>query len=428
MTVPRAHPPRPASLAFIFITALLDVLALGIILPVLPRILSGFVEGDTTRTAQLFGLFATSWAVMQFFFSPMLGALSDALGRRPLVLISNFGLGLDYILMALAPSLGWLFVGRVVSGITAASVSTVSAYIADVTPPEKRAASFGLLGAVYGGGIVLGPALGGLLGDRNPHLPFWIAAGLSLANALYGVFVLPESLPPERRTPFSLKNASPLGSIVLLRSRRELFGLVGVYFLASLSLNVVNSVFVLYVGYRFGWGERAVGLTLALEGVLSLIVQGVLVNPVVKVMGERRTLLGGLVLGLLGLFCYGLVSTGPWFLLCMPLLALNGLFGPAALGLMSNRVPATQQGQFQGALISFVSISGIIGPAIFSQVFAFGIDPRHDWKQPGAPFFLAALIMGLALLWAGWILRTLGEPPPQALPQPDEGSIPSHGP
>src|SRR5712672_2339646 len=217
--------PRRGAVAFIFVTILLDMFALGLILPILPKLVESFVDNDTANAARIFGLFGTAWAVMQFLFSPILGGLSDRFGRRPVVLLSNFGLALDYVLMALAPSLLWLFIGRVISGITSASISTAFAYIADVTPPDRRAAVFGRIGAAFGAGLILGPAVGGLLGDMDPRLPFWVAAGLSFTNAMYGWLILPESLPPERRSPFRWKSANPLGALRLLRSNRVLAGL-----------------------------------------------------------------------------------------------------------------------------------------------------------------------------------------------------------
>ncbi|MET0403853.1 MAG: TCR/Tet family MFS transporter [Cystobacter sp.] len=416
---PSSAPPRTAALVFIFVTVLLDVLALGLIIPVLPGIVAGFLQGDTARTAEILGLFATVWAVMHFFASPVLGALSDRFGRRPLVLLSNFGLGLDYILMALAPGLGWLFVGRVISGVTSASISTANAYIADVTPPEKRAASFGLLGAAFGVGFVLGPSLGGLLGSIDIHLPFWTAAGLSLANALYGLFVLPESLPPERRMPFVWKSANPVGSLLFLRSLPSVLGLTVIYFLFNLSLNALYSVFVLHGNHRYGWDERTVGLTMGLAGVLSLIVQGGLVRPVVRHLGERRTLVLGLVLVTVGLIGFGFASAGWMFWAMQPFMALSGVFGPAAQGLMTRRVPASQQGQFQGALAGVVSLTGIIGPALFTQVFALAIDPARGWNLPGAPFLLSAGLMLICLSLCRWSLRERDD----ATRPPEEDSI-----
>jgi DHA1 family tetracycline resistance protein-like MFS transporter len=292
--------PRQAALVFIFITVLLDMLALGMIIPVLPQLVVGFLGGDTARGAEIYGIFGTVWALMQFLFSPVLGALSDRFGRRPVILLSNLGMGLDYIVMAWAPSLGWLFLGRIISGITASSISTAYAYIADVTPPEKRAGSFGVLGAAFGVGFVLGPAIGGLLGEYGPRLPFWFAAAFSLANFLYGLLVLPESLPPERRARLSWRRANPIGSLILLRSHRELLGLASVQFLAQLAHVALPSVFVLYANYRYGWGERAVGLTLAGVGICSMIVQAGLVRPIVARLGERRALLIGLIAGAAG--------------------------------------------------------------------------------------------------------------------------------
>jgi len=268
----QAATPRRAALAFIFVTVVLDMLALGMIVPVLPKLVEDFVGGNTARAAEIYGLFGTVWALMQFVFSPVLGGLSDRYGRRPVILLSNLGLGLDYLVMALAPGIAWLFVGRVISGITAASFSTAYAYITDVTPPEKRAASFGMMSAAFGLGFVLGPAIGGVLGHIDPRLPFWVAAGFSLLNYLYGLLVLPESLAPERRERFSWRRANPVGSITLLRSHRELFGLAFVNFIGSIAHEALPTTFVLYAMYRYGWNERTVGLAIAAVGVCSAIV------------------------------------------------------------------------------------------------------------------------------------------------------------
>jgi len=391
---------RGAALVFIFITIVVDVLALGIIIPVLPKLVEGFLSGDTARAAEFFGLFGTVWALMQFIFSPVLGALSDRYGRRPVILISCFGLGLDYILMALAPTLWWLFVGRVISGITAASYPTAGAYIADVTPPEKRAAGFGMIGAAWGVGFVMGPALGGLLGEVNPRLPFWVAAGLTLLNALYGLFVLPESLAPESRKSFSLRRANPVGSLVLLRSHPELLGLSSVNFTYMLAHQVLPSVFVLYTSFRYGWSERATGLSLAFIGVFNIIVQAGLVKRIVARFGERRALFVGLLCGCAGYAIYGLAPVGIVFLSAMPVFALMGLVGPSAQGLMTRRVGPSEQGQLQGANSSIIGITGLIGPGLFTLTFASFIGSHRDWRLPGAPFLLAALLMAIALVLA----------------------------
>ncbi|HKQ74726.1 MAG TPA: TCR/Tet family MFS transporter [Blastocatellia bacterium] len=391
---------RSAALVFIFITVVVDVLALGIIIPVLPKLVEGFLGGDTARAAEFYGLFGTVWALMQFIFSPVLGALSDRFGRRPVILLSCLGLGLDYILMALAPTLWWLFVGRVISGITAASFATAGAYIADVTPPEKRAAGFGMIGAAWGVGFVMGPALGGVLGVVNPRLPFWIAAGLTLLNALYGLFVLPESLAPESRKAFAWRRANPVGSLILLRSHPELLGLSSVNFLYLLAHQVLPSVFVLYTGFRYGWNERTMGLSLTVIGILNIIVQAGLVKPIVARFGERMSLFAGLFCGGVGFAIFGLAPDGIVFLSAMPIFTFMGLFGPAAQGLMTRHVGPSQQGQFQGANSSLMGITGLIGPGLFTLTFASFIGAHRDWGAPGAPFLLAALMMAIAMVFA----------------------------
>src|SRR6266446_3173192 len=271
---------RQAAVIFIFITVTLDMLALGLITPVLPKLVLNFLGGNAPNAAKMFGIFGTVFALMQFVFSPMLGVLSDRFGRRPVILLSNLGLGLDYIVMALAPTLGWLFVGRVISGITAARITTGTACVADVVPPEKRAGAFGMIGAAFGVGFVLGPALGGLLGDSDPRLPFWVAGGLSLANALYGYFVLPESLPPEKRQAFTLRRANPVGALVLLRSHPELFQLATIQFIGYVAHEVFN-VWALYAIYRYAWSAGSIGTSLALAGICTAVISAGLVRPIV---------------------------------------------------------------------------------------------------------------------------------------------------
>ena len=288
--------PRKAAVIFIFITVTLDMLALGLIAPVLPKLVLDFLGGDAPNAAKMFGIFGTVWALMQFIFSPVLGVLSDRFGRRPVILLSNLGLGLDYIVMALAPTLGWLFLGRVISGITAASISTGTAYVSDVVPPEKRAGAFGMIGAAFGVGFVLGPALGGLLGNSDPRLPFWVAGGLSLANAIYGYFVLPESLPPEKRQAFTLRRANPVGALVLLRSHPELFRLAVIQFIGYVAHEVFN-VWALYTIFRYAWKEGTIGLSLALVGACSIVISAGMVKPIVARLGERRTLYIGQFFG-----------------------------------------------------------------------------------------------------------------------------------
>jgi DHA1 family tetracycline resistance protein-like MFS transporter len=397
-------PVRSGAVAFIFVTILLDMFALGLILPILPKLVESFVDNDTATAARIFGLFGTAWAAMQFLFSPILGGLSDRFGRRPVVLLSNFGLALDYVMMALAPSLSWLFVGRVISGITSASVSTAFAYIADVTPPERRAAMFGKIGVAFGAGFILGPAIGGLLGGMDPRLPFWVAAGLSFANALYGLLILPESLPAERRTPFRWKSANPIGALHLLRSDRVLAGLSVANFLAQLAHVVLPSTFVLYASYRYGWDSTKVGLTLAIVGVCSMAVQGAAIGPIVRRFGERRALLLGLGSGAAGFLIYGVAPTGPLFWLGIPVMALWGVAGAAIQALMTQLVAPDQQGRLQGATSSVQSVSQMLGPFLFTLTFAYFIGAQAPLKLPGAPFLLAAALLLLALLIAA---RTL---------------------
>ncbi len=406
---------RPAALIFIFITVLLDMVAIGIIVPVLPKLVVDLTGGDMAKGVRVFGWFGLVWAAMQFFFAPVLGALSDRFGRRPVILLSNFGLGLDYILMALAPNIGWLFVGRVISGITAASVPTASAYIADVTPPDKRAASFGTLGAAFGLGFVLGPAVGGVLGQIDPRLPFWAAAGLSLANACYGLFVLPESLPRDRRAAFAWRRANPVAALNLLRSHPELFGLAAVIFLFYLAHEVFPNVYVLYATYRFGWGERAVGLTLATAGIGAALVQTLLTRPAVARLGERGALLTGTCFGILGFTLYGLATRGSIFWLAVPVTSLWGLGGPASQSLMSRRVSASEQGRLQGATNSLRGITGMIGPKLFTGMFAAFIGGgwinTRGWHLPGAPFLFSSLLLVIALGLAIRVARRDPTPP-----------------
>jgi MFS transporter, DHA1 family, tetracycline resistance protein len=352
--------------------------------------------GDTSSGAEMYGLFATVFALMQFTFSPLVGALSDRFGRRPIVLLSNLGLGLDYVLMALAPTLGWLFCGRMIAGITSASYGTASAYIADVTPVERRAASFGALGAAFGLGFVLGPALGGVLGAIHPRLPFAVAAGLSLLNFAYGFFVLPESLPPERRAAFDLRRANPFGALVLLRSHPELFGLAGVLVLSAFAHEVLPSTFVLYATYRYDWTAREVGLSLAAVGVCSALVQAGLTRRFVERFGSRVALLTGLLCGAVGFVVYAFAPTGALFMTAVPLTALWGLSGPSAQAMMTARVNITEQGRLQGANMSLRGIAGLFGPAAFTFSFAHFISDDAGVHLPGAPYLLAGILLVLA--------------------------------
>lgn len=401
---------RKAALAFVFVTVLLDVLAFGIIIPVLPKLIKQMAGGDMVSAAHWVGLIATVFAIVQFFFNPIQGALSDRYGRRPVILLSNLGLGLDFILMALVQTLPWLIVARVISGMTAASFSTANAYIADVVPPEKRAGAFGALGAAFGIGFVLGPALGGMLGDIDLRYPFWLAAGLALANFCYGWFVLPESLPPERRTPtFDWRRANPVGALLLLRRYPQVYALAFVVFLSQLAHYVLNTTFVLYADYRYGWGPQQVGYTLGFVGVCNGIVQALLVARVVRRFGERRAIFVGLAFGVLGFAWQGLATTGWLSLAAIPLLALWGFAGPATQSLVTRQVDPHEQGRLQGALAGLTSLAGIVGPGLYTQIFGWSIAPDSPLHLPGAAFLLAAALLLVAFVIAWKATR------PQAL-------------
>jgi DHA1 family tetracycline resistance protein-like MFS transporter len=417
-------PMRRATFAFVFLVVLLDMLALGIIIPVLPKLVLEFEGGSSADAAAVYGLFGTTWAAMQFLCAPVLGALSDRFGRRPVILISCLGLGLDYVLMALAPTLGWLFLGRLLSGVTSSSYATAYAYIADVTAPGERARRYGFLGGAFGAGFVLGPALGGLLGDVSLRLPFWVAAGLSVAGALYGFFVLPESLPPERRAAFDLRKANPIGAVGMLTSTRSLMALAGITFLYRVAHDSLPSLFVLYADYRYAWTEADVGLALAIVGIVSMIVQVVLVGRVVDRFGERRAMLIGLAFGVVGMSMYGLAPTGGWFLVGILPGSLFGLVYPSLQGLATRMVAADEQGRLQGAMASLTGVAGVIAPLLFTQVFAAAVGPYRDVGIPGAPYLLAATLLLVAMS----LVATAERRPPAPLPSGDSGGAASAGP
>jgi MFS transporter, DHA1 family, tetracycline resistance protein len=389
---------RHATLGFIFVTVLLDMVSMGMIVPLLPKLISDFLNGNIARASEYIGLFTTAWALMQFVFAPVLGLLSDRFGRRPVILLSNFGLALDYLVMALAPSIGWLFLGRVLSGLTSASIPTATAYLSDVTALEKRSRAFGLLSTAFGAGFILGPAIGGWLGMHNPRLPFWVAGVGSLVNFCYGMFVLPESLPPERRQPkIQWRNANPVGALRLLRSHAELFGLATVNFLGYVVHEIYVTVYVLYVIYRFGWNPRMIGISLAVVGIASMVTYA-LVGPIVSRLGERRTLLTGLACAAAGFAMFGW-SSPIVFLVAIPVNALWALAGTTSQALMTRRVSPSEQGELQGALASLRGVAMLFGPGLFSLTFAYFIAPQHF--LPGAPWHLATILMmvSLAIAW-----------------------------
>jgi DHA1 family tetracycline resistance protein-like MFS transporter len=373
---------------------------------VLPHLIENFLHGHVAAAARWYTGFASVFMAMQFVFTPVQGALSDRYGRRPVILLSNLGLGLDFAMMALVNSLPLLFIGRVVSGITSASFSTANAYIADITPPQQRAQAFGMIGMAFGLGFIIAPFIGGHLGAIDVRLPFWAAVAMSLTNFCYGWFVLPESLPPERRTGrFDWSHANPVGSLALLRRYPQVLGIVGVLFLMALAHMVYPTTFVLYADYRFGWGPDMAGNTLALVGVLAAIVQGLLIKRIVGALGERRTLLFGLACGAVGFALYALAPTGYWFWAMMPVAALWGVATPAAQAMMTHAVDPREQGRLQGAVASLSSIAGILGALVFPSILAaVAGSGRHD-VVAGATFWLAALIVAAGGLLA-WRVST----------------------
>jgi DHA1 family tetracycline resistance protein-like MFS transporter len=399
MTSP-APSPRKAALVFIFLVVLIDVLAFGLIIPVLPHLVEEFT-GSTATAALWIGVFGTVFAAIQFLSSPVQGALSDLYGRRPVILLSCLGLAVDFVIMALAPSLWWLLLARVFSGVFAASFSTANAYVADVVAPEARAKSYGMIGAAFGLGFTIGPVIGGWLGEIDLRMPFWFAAGLALVNFCYGLFVLPESLPPQSRaTRFDWRAIRPYAAILLIGRYPRIVGLAAVVFIANLAHYVYPSVFVLFADVRFGWGPWQVGWVLFLVGVCSVIVNAAVVGRLVRAMGERRALIFGLCCGTVGFAVYAFAPQGWIFLLGLPVSALWAIAAPASQALITREVDVDMQGRIQGALMSLVSVAGIIAPIAFASVFGLFIGERAPVEFPGAAWALAGLLLALGAVIA----------------------------
>jgi len=391
-----AGPRRQAVLAFIFVTAALDVLAIGLVMPVLPSLIEEFT-GSNAQAGIYNGVFVALWALMQFAASPVIGSLSDRYGRRPTILVSTAGLALDHLLMALAPDLWWLALGRMISGVTSASFTTIFAYMADITPAEGRARGYGLIGAAFSAGFVAGPLLGGVLGEVSTRAPFFAAAALSALAFLYGLFILPESLPREHRMAFSWRRANPFGAMALLGRHRDLVGLAWVNFLIHFVHHLFSTVYVLYAAHRYGWSSGAVGFALALAGLLDVVVQSALVGPAVKRFGDRAVMLFGLVGGGVGLVAMGLAPSGLLFVLALLPNALWGLAMPTLQALMTRRVSEAEQGQLQGANMSVASIAGVASPLILGAVYAASTGASPAVPHPGAAFFLGAAVMFAAV-------------------------------
>ena len=412
-----APPKGRAAIAFIFITVLLDMMAFGMVAPVLPKLVTEFVTQNAATAALTYTLFNTAFAFMQFMFSPLIGALSDRFGRRPLILASNLGLGFNYILMAWAPTIGWLFIGRVIAGVTGASYGTASAYIADTTSLEKRAGAFGILGAAFGVGFMIGPSLGGVLGEYfGARAPFWVAGGFSLINAAYGFFVLPESLPKNVRSPLTWKKSNPLGALVLLRRHPDLMALATSQFLSTLAQVSLPSTVVLYAMYRYHWSPIALGVALTTVGIALAAVQVGVVGRFVKRFGNRIALTTGLAFGAAGLYIVGLAPNGGWFWVAAPIIAFWGLAGPAVQTMMTRHVEPYEQGLLQGANASMMGIAELVGPSIFGLTFAYFVTPGHSPAASGAPFILAGGLLTVTAAFAYFATR--GETDDEDEPEP----------
>ncbi|WP_448951900.1 TCR/Tet family MFS transporter [Labrys neptuniae] len=387
----------PHALTFVLITVLIDMIGLGIIIPVLPRLIESVAHVDIAQASVIGGWLFVAYSAMQFVFGPIIGNLSDAYGRRPVLLLSIGGLGIDYLFTAFAPTIAWLFLGRLIAGVCGASYSAANAFIADITKPEERAKAFGMVGAAFGVGFVLGPALGGMLAQFGDRAPFFAAAALSIANLIYGYIVLPETLPPKRRRPFALKRANPLGTLIAFRHHPFLLGTGLVLFLHFMANNVYPAIWAYYTIYRYGWSEFDVGLSLAAFGVITSVVQGGLVGFIIRHLGEWRAAAISLILEAGVLIAYGLATKG-WMIYALLIFsALSGIAMPAINAMMSHQVDDDAQGELQGAISGLMGITAILSPAMATQLFGLFAGENAMIQLPGAPFFAAAIIAALAL-------------------------------
>ena len=391
---------KKAALSFIFITLLIDVTGLGIIIPVLPKLIETLIHGNLADASRYAGLLTVAYAVTQFLFAPILGNLSDKYGRRPVLLGSLLGFGADYLFLAFAPSIAWLFIGRIIAGITGASFTTAAAYISDVSTPDKRAQNFGMIGVAFGIGFIIGPVVGGILGKYSTHLPFIAAAALAFLNAIYGYFVLPESLDKEHRRPFDIKRANPLGSLLQLNKYPAVLGLAVSLFLVYFAAQSVQSVWTFYTIEKFSWNEAMIGYSLGAVGLSVALVQGGLIRVAIPKLGKERSIWIGLVLYGIGLILFGIANKG-WMMFAFIIpYSLGGIAGPALQGIMTEQVPSNEQGELQGALTSLMSLSAIFGPWTMTYLFYYFTKPSTPYHLPGAPFLLGAILMFLSAILA----------------------------
>ncbi|MEM6523302.1 MAG: TCR/Tet family MFS transporter [Bacteroidota bacterium] len=392
---------KKAALGFIFITLLIDVTGIGIIIPIIPDLINELTGASVSESAAVGGWLVFAYAIMQFIFAPILGGLSDQYGRRSIILISLFGFGVDYIFTALAPTLIWLFAGRIIAGIMGSSFTTASAYIADISAPDERAKNFGLIGAAFGLGFIIGPSIGGIFGDYGTRVPFYGAAGLALVNWLYGFFILPESLAPQNRRKFSWKRANPVGTLLQLKKYPVIIGMAGSLMLIYIAGHATQSTWAFYTKELFGWNPAWIGYSLTFVGIMVAFVQGVLIRWLMPLLGQNKSVYIGLFLYAIGFLLFGL-ATKEWMIFAFTVVyTLGGIAGPALQGIMSNEVPPSDQGELQGGLTSLISATSIIGPPLMTSIFYYFTSPNpFGVYLPGAAFFLGALFTLISLLLA----------------------------
>lgn len=388
---------RKAAVGFIFITLLLDVIGLGIIIPVIPALIQELTGGSISEASRYGGWLIASYALVQFLCAPIVGALSDKYGRRPILLLSLLGFGLDYLVLAVAPTIGWLFLARIIAGVFGASFTTGAAYIADVSSAEKRAQNFGLLGAAFGLGFIIGPVTGGILGEIGPRVPFYAAALVTFLNLTYGYFILPESLHKENRREFEWSRANPLGALFALKRYPSVAGLIGALTFIYLASHAIQGTWTYFSMEKFNWSESMVGYSLGLVGIMSALVQGLLIRIIIPKIGEYNTMITGIIFNICGCLLFSMASEG-WMLLCFIIpYSLGGIAGPAIQGILSNQIPDNEQGQLQGALTSMMAATGIIGPLMMTSIFAYFTAENAPIYFPGAPFVTGAVLVSICL-------------------------------
>ena len=388
------------SLLFIFITIFIDITGLGIIIPVIPALITELINGSISEAAKYSGWLMFSYASLQFLFAPFLGGLSDQYGRRPVILLSLFGFGINYLVLALAPNIIWLFLGRIFQGIMGASLTTASAYIADISTPEKKAQNFGLIGAAFGLGFILGPVIGGYLGQFGSRVPFIAAAAFTLINLIYGYFILPESLDKKNRRKFDIKRANPVGTLMSLKRYPVISGLLICIVLFNIAQHATHSTWTFFTIEKFDWSEKLVGYSLGFIGLLAAIVQGGLIRVIIPKLGNINSVYFGMIFYILGLSLFAFAEEG-WMVFAFAIpLSLGGISGPALQGIMTNKIPDDEQGEFQGGMTSLVSLTAIIGPLLMTNLFSYFTSENSFYYFPGAPFLVGAIISFFGLIIA----------------------------